>query len=248
MRSALLGVCLILPLAAAAQEASPEAAAPDMTGKITLTWQIDSAQDNYGFFLMRGESEQGPWVRVNEDLIPGVGTTSDVHRFTYDDTGLERGRDFWYQLWEVSYSGQEVLKGTLRAHCRTVEEDIEQERRKGYAAAIDERALGRELTTPIASGEWVIFLHRRVAQPVRLIASWRGWEEDPVELALMPDSQLLIAEEPVTAFGATGEHTYLFLVGEGASAEAELDAFNAQRASEETRGETVSVFRLAEIP
>jgi hypothetical protein len=243
-----LGALIATAVGANAQEAQPASPEPDTSGKITLQWQIDSAEDNYGFYLMRSESENGPWTRVNEAIIPGVGTTSDIHRFSYEDTGLVRGREYWYDLYEVSMSGQEVLKGTLQAHCRTTAEDIVHERQKSLAAEVE--GMGDSLVTPLRRGEWVVFLYPRPRRDegVSLIGDWRGWEADPAKMELMPDSQLYIAEEPATAFPATQERfSYLFVVGGGVSAENHLDPTNAEQRMDDARGEQVSVFSMGAI-
>jgi hypothetical protein len=224
-----------------------EAEAPsDTIGEVRLHWQIDSAQDNYGFYLMRSESEDGPWVRVNERLIPGVGTTSEIHRFDYVDEGLVRGRDYWYQLYEVGMNGTEELMGTVQGHCRTLEEDVIHERREALGEEIN--ALGDDLVLPHATGEWVVFLHPRVGQPVRLIGQWRGWEDDPVEMELLEGTQWMVAEEPLAELPTSGDLGYLFLVGEEASAEVRLDDHNERQHLDPQRGETVSVFDLGDSP
>jgi hypothetical protein len=237
-----LALTLLISLGAAcalAQEAaSPET---DSSGSIHLRWQIDSAEDNYGFYLERSDSEDGPWVRINEDLIPGVGTTSDIHRFEYIDERLVRGQDYWYRLHEVGYSGMTELMGTISTHCRTIEEDIVHERRRLLGLELVRRD---EITSPIISGEWVAFLHPRMGQPVELIGEWGDWEENPIEMELLSSTQLWVAEEPLSRFEAGQEVGYLFLVGEGASAEVASDPQNSRTARDEVRDRDVSVFTV----
>ncbi len=212
-----------------------EEAELDTSGEINLHWQIDSAENNYGFFFKRADSEDGPWERVSE-LIPGVGTTSNVHTFDWVDTGLVRGSDHWYQLYEVSYSGVEEMMGTISAHCRTVAEDIVHDRRKMLGEHVD--SLGDAVTSPIVSGEWAAFLHPRRGETVALIADWRGWEENPLPLVRLAGTHWLVAEEPLTDLPTEGE--YLFLViGEG-SPECRLDTHNPEQRTSAERDEAVS--------
>lgn len=235
----LLAAVALLAAGAPAQEpASPEL---DTSGSITLRWQIDSAEDNYGFYLERSESDSGPWTRVNEELIPGVGTTADIHQFEYVDEGLVRGRDYWYRLHEVGYDGNSTLMGTIPAHCRTVEEDIVHERRKLLGQSV---AAMDQVISPIVSGEWVAFLHPRLGAPVRLIAEWSDWEESPIEMELLSGTQMWVTEEPVSRFAVGEDAAYLFLVGEGASAEPALDPGNPRTGHDESRGREVSIFTV----
>lgn len=268
----------LVQTAAPAQSTSEEASAEDRTGRITLRWQIDSAQDNYGFYLNRSESPDGPWERVQApgEVIPGVGTTSDVHNFEYIDEGLVRGRDYYYQLIEVSMTGAEADKTQgqpLRAHCRTVEEEIEHARRTALGEAIASAEIAtvsplvysaREVDNPdtygpdfeiisalpagdpaALGGEWFAIFHPRSGQPLSLLASWTSWEAVPPASGILPETQLRIWEWPLADIPPSGQ--YRFAVGEEASAEYHADEFNSETASHGEHGE-VSVYHLGGRP
>ncbi|MBN1478233.1 hypothetical protein JXA47_15865 [Candidatus Sumerlaeota bacterium] len=226
--------------------------------QIRLHWRIDSASDNYGFYLERsqpvpcelnpitGELSLTPsssprdavWTRVNEELVPGVGTTADPHEFEYIDHEVGRGENRWYRLYEMDFSGNATLMGELFAHCRTVEEDIIRERQTALGEQV--MAMGDDIETPLVTEDWVIFLHPRVDSLVHLIADWRGWE--PVEMRLLRGTHFLVHEEPRDQMPRVGH--YLFLVGDDASAEAHVDSANPLAIEDPDRGETVSQIRL----
>jgi hypothetical protein len=226
--------------------------------QIRLHWRIDSANDNYGFYLERSQpvpSDLNPitgelsirpsaspsdavWTRVNEELVPGVGTTADPHEFEHIDYEVERGENRWYRLYEMDFSGNTTLMGELFAHCRTVEEDIARERHTALGEEV--LAMGDDLETPIVTEEWVIFLHPRVDSLVHLIADWRSWE--PVEMTLLRGTHFLVHEEPRDQMTSLGH--YRFLVGDDPSAETRVDGNNPLVAEDPGRGETVSQVRL----
>jgi hypothetical protein len=240
------------PGVAAAQSLAEEPA------QIRLHWRIDSANNNYGFYLERsqpvpyelnpitGELSLRPsssppdavWTRVNEELIPGVGTTADPHEFEHIDYGVERGENHWYRLHEMDFSGNVTLMGELFARCRTVEEDIIRERQTALGEEV--AAMGDDIETPLVTEDWVIFLHPRVDSLVHLIADWREWE--PVEMKLLRGTHFLVHEEPRDQMPSVGH--YLFLVGDDASAETNADGANPLTADDSGRGEIVSQVRL----
>jgi hypothetical protein len=235
---------------------------PASPGKVNLHWQIDSAEDNFGFYLERSqatdpvecpichrphlkqaEPAEGPWERVNEDLILGVGTTSEIHRFSYTDEGLERGKDFWYRLHEVSMAGVSALKGTVPAHCRTEEEQTARDRRSAMAGLFSEDA--EAFTSPVASGEWLAFAHPLEGDaPIHLIGDWRGWEESPLPLERVPGTFWSMVDEPLADLPLTIQ--YLFLVGEAGSTEHRPDPNNPLQEMDSARGERVSRFTRGE--
>jgi hypothetical protein len=83
-------------------------------GRITLRWRTASEQDNLGFNLYRSDSQDGPWTRINQELIPGQGTTSQVHQYEYVDQPVERFRPYYYYLESISTQGvAERYSGTI---------------------------------------------------------------------------------------------------------------------------------------
>jgi hypothetical protein len=96
-----------VPVGLAAFRANPEA------GSVRLTWLTLSEKDNLGFNVDRAPLEAGPFTRVNQDLIPGAGTTSTPHRYCYLDETVEPGAAYWYRLEDVSLSGERTFHGPV---------------------------------------------------------------------------------------------------------------------------------------
>jgi hypothetical protein len=96
-----------VPVELASLQANPHA------GSVRLTWLTLSETDNLGFNLDRAPLEAGPFTRVNQDLIPGAGTTSTSHTYCYLDETVEPGAVYWYQLEDVSLSGERTFHGPI---------------------------------------------------------------------------------------------------------------------------------------
>jgi hypothetical protein len=53
----------------------------------TLYWSTQSEVNNLGFYLLHSEAG-GKYVRVNQELIPGHGTSEARHDYSYVDKSL----------------------------------------------------------------------------------------------------------------------------------------------------------------
>ena len=82
-----------------------ESAAADGAGMVRIFWRLQSQENNYGFYIYRGESAEGPFVQANEEILPGHGTSAAPHTYEYFDTGLDIGKRYWYYVESVSYDG-----------------------------------------------------------------------------------------------------------------------------------------------
>ena len=83
-----------------------------------LEWTTESELDNAGFNILRRETEQGSFVKVNASLIPGNGTTAERQTYTWTDTTAKPDTAYDYQLEDVSLSGdrQRLLRVRMRGH------------------------------------------------------------------------------------------------------------------------------------
>jgi len=86
------------------------------TNAIRLTWKTASEVDNLGFHLYRAESVNGPWIRLNERLIPSQVTgkpTGATYEFV--DTAVYAGTTYYYWLEHVEISNARRLYGPVDA-------------------------------------------------------------------------------------------------------------------------------------
>ena len=85
---------------------SPVGADEDDSISNRLKWVTASEVNNFGFDVFRGDSEEGPFTRVNQDTIPGAGSSDTPIQYEYVDESIEAGRAYWYYVESISMSGE----------------------------------------------------------------------------------------------------------------------------------------------
>jgi hypothetical protein len=73
--------------------------------KNTIRWSTASEVENFGYDVYRGDSEEGPFVRLTPKPIPGAGTSDEPHKYSYVDKDIDPTKEYWYYVESVSYSG-----------------------------------------------------------------------------------------------------------------------------------------------
>ena len=81
---------------------------------VIVNWTTESELDNAGFNIYRSSSTEGPFVKVNTNLIHGAGTTSQRKAYTWTDTTATPNVAYYYQIEDVSFSGVRQLLATQR--------------------------------------------------------------------------------------------------------------------------------------
>ena len=76
-----------------------------------LHWVTQSEEDNHGFLIKRSELEKGPFKFITSKIISGHGNTSTPHDYNYLDYDVQPGKTYFYQLYTVSYQGQQAMIG-----------------------------------------------------------------------------------------------------------------------------------------
>ncbi len=82
---------------------------------VDLEWRTGSELNNLGFHLYRAVSEDGPWERLTERLIPGLGSSPEGAGYSYRDAGLVNGTTYYYQLEDIETTGQTEKHGPVSA-------------------------------------------------------------------------------------------------------------------------------------
>ena len=78
-------------------------------GKVMLRWVTESEIENLGFNIYRSQNHNDQLSIINDQLIPGAGSSSSRHEYEYVDKGLTNGVTYWYKLEDVDYSGNTEL-------------------------------------------------------------------------------------------------------------------------------------------
>jgi len=84
-------------------------------GEITLRWNTESEVENLGFNIYRSAKYNDQLSIINDQLIPGAGSSSSRQEYKYVDNGLTNGVTYWYKLEDVDYSGNTELHGPISA-------------------------------------------------------------------------------------------------------------------------------------
>lgn len=72
---------------------------------ITVEWSTASELNTAGFNLYRGDSKDGPYTRINPELIPASPDPLVGGTYTFTDTNVLPGHTYYYQVEEVETSG-----------------------------------------------------------------------------------------------------------------------------------------------
>ena len=85
-------------------------------GAILVTWETAMELDNLGFNLYRAETAAGPWVQMNEALIPAVNPGAVFGAvYTWNDADVEPGITYFYRLEDVDIEGISTFHGPVQA-------------------------------------------------------------------------------------------------------------------------------------
>ena len=76
------------------------------TGEIVIRWVTESELNNAGFNILRSETRNGEFTKINKELIAGQGTTSERTAYEYPDTSAKPNVVYYYQIQDVSLDGQ----------------------------------------------------------------------------------------------------------------------------------------------
>jgi hypothetical protein len=80
---------------------------------VRLVWLTLTERDNLGFNVDRATAQSGPYVRLNERIIPGAGTSMVPHSYEYLDRAVHPGAVYWYRLEDVSLDGVKTRHGPI---------------------------------------------------------------------------------------------------------------------------------------
>lgn len=105
----LLGACRsTVPLGSRPEASVPkiEESAPEgEVFKNTIRWSTASEVDNFGFDVYRSESEDGPFVRVNPEVIEGGGTSDEPRHYEFVDVTIDPYKTYFYYVESIAMSG-----------------------------------------------------------------------------------------------------------------------------------------------
>ena len=87
------------------QESEESTEGEPATHRNEIQWTTATEVDNFGYDVYRGTSEDGPFERLNENPIPGAGTTDEPTSYSFIDDDLDPYQTYWYYLESISMTG-----------------------------------------------------------------------------------------------------------------------------------------------
>jgi hypothetical protein len=79
--------------------------APD---RVMLSWTTASEVNTAGFNIYRSDRADGPYIRINPQLIAGSSDSVTGGKYQYVDSNVVPGRTYYYQLEDVELNGTSV--------------------------------------------------------------------------------------------------------------------------------------------
>lgn len=96
----------VLPVELTSFTAEPSA------GMVTLRWETASEVENIGFNVLRGTEREGAYSKINGEMIPGAGTTTEPRSYSFVDENISGGL-YFYQLEAIATNGDKQLSGIV---------------------------------------------------------------------------------------------------------------------------------------
>ncbi len=82
---------------------------------ITVKWSTASELNTAGFNILRSDNPNGPFARLNAEVIPPSPDPLVGGSYVYTDTNVAPGQTYYYQLEEVESGGVTAPQGTVVA-------------------------------------------------------------------------------------------------------------------------------------
>lgn len=78
---------------------------PPRSDANTIRWTTASEISNYGYDIYRGDSPDGPFVKISEKPVAGAGTTDTPTRYEFVDDTIEPDKEYYYYVESISMDG-----------------------------------------------------------------------------------------------------------------------------------------------
>ena len=89
-----------------------------------IKWVTASELNNFGFDVFRGDSEEGSFVRVNENTIAGAGSSDTPNQYEFVDDSIAAETVYWYYVESISMSGvREKFTPTFQSKAKSLATD-----------------------------------------------------------------------------------------------------------------------------
>lgn len=83
---------------------------------VTVRWKTECEVNTAGFNIYRSASAAGPYTKMNDNFIWGLGTSSRGREYKYVDPNVVNGTTYYYKLESVEFSDRSTWHGPVAAH------------------------------------------------------------------------------------------------------------------------------------
>lgn len=80
--------------------------------RVVVQWTTATEINTAGFNVYRAERAEGPYIKINPQLIPASNALTGG-KYQYEDTTVVAGRTYYYQLEDVEYGGATARHGPI---------------------------------------------------------------------------------------------------------------------------------------
>lgn len=100
-------VILLMSALSVATEPTGDSAGEVASSAITLKWSARSEASVYGYLVYRADRRQGPFLRINAEIIHAkpAGEDETINNYVYTDISAEPGTTYFYYLDTISKEG-----------------------------------------------------------------------------------------------------------------------------------------------
>lgn len=76
------------------------------SAELTITWTTESELDIIGFNILKSESPDGPFIKINDELIPPADDPNIGGKHSFIDRDVVRGTTYYYRLESIDRQGK----------------------------------------------------------------------------------------------------------------------------------------------
>ncbi len=94
--------------------------AESVRGQVVLKWQTQSEVDNLGFNILRSESYDAHYEKINAEIINGAGNSTSPADYSFVDDRVQADHTYYYQLEDIDIRGNASYHGPISVFVEAV--------------------------------------------------------------------------------------------------------------------------------
>jgi len=87
--------------------------AKEKNRKVIIRWKTETEIDNLGFNVLRSETEDEGYVKINKKLISAKGTSTKGAKYKFTDKNVKSGKTYFYKLEDIDSSRVSTLNDPI---------------------------------------------------------------------------------------------------------------------------------------